>query len=88
MRNLSKKIGTQVEMKKLEVVAKVKGFMKDERSAKGSSEEGYLVYAGIVIGILVLGIGVGFMTDGFTTIGNFFGDGINGTNTNPDGWGN
>ncbi|MEQ2529121.1 hypothetical protein WMO40_20820 [Bacillaceae bacterium CLA-AA-H227] len=81
------KMGAVVEGTKSNVVSKVKGFLKEETSAKGSSEEGYLVYGGIVIGIIVLGIAVVFMKDGFSDIGTFFNDGVNGTNTNPAGWG-
>ena len=81
-------ISTQISTAKQNLVSKAQAFLKDETSAKGSSEEGYLVYAGIVIGIIVLGIASAFMTDSFTDIGRFFDDGVNGNNTNPNGWGN
>ncbi|MED3677054.1 MULTISPECIES: hypothetical protein [Bacillati] len=81
------KIGTKFEAGKSKLVSKTKSFIKDETSARGSSEEGYLTYAGIVLGIIALGIAVGFMSGGFETIGNFFQDGVTGKDTNPTGWG-
>ncbi|MGG1021166.1 hypothetical protein G3M81_22935 [Bacillus paralicheniformis] len=81
------KMGTKFNMKKNNLFGKVKRFVMDETSARGSSEEGYLTYAGIVLGILALGIAVTFMTGGFETIGNFFQDGVTGNDTNPNGWG-
>lgn len=84
---LAVKLGTKFGMGKNKLAAKAKSFIKDETSARGSSEEGYLTYAGIVIGIIVLAIAVTFTTGGFETIGNFFQDGVTGNDTNPNGWG-
>lgn len=53
-------------------------FILDERSARGSVEEGQLSYAGIVIGLILLLIGSQFIDEGFNIIGNFFTDGVNG----------
>lgn len=53
-------------------------FIKEERSARGTTEEAYLTYGAIVIGVIVLLIATGFMDNAFNAIGNFFSDGVNG----------
>ncbi|MEK5105046.1 hypothetical protein MKX83_24195 [Cytobacillus sp. FSL M8-0252] len=88
MKTLLMKANQKITIKKQGLVSKVKEFLKDETSgSKGTVEEGYLMYAGVVVGIIVLGIVILFATGAFESIGNFFNDGINGDNTNPNGWG-
>lgn len=87
MKNSLLKIGTQLNFAKMKAVSKVKSFLKDETSAKSFVEEGYLMYASIVLGIILLAVVIGFLTNGFTSIGTFFNDGVNGNNTKPNGWG-
>lgn len=74
-------------MNKEQMKGKIKAFLQDETSARGSVEEGYLTYAGVVVGIIVLGIVIYFSKDAFTAIGKFFNDGVTGKVTNPTGWG-
>lgn len=74
----------KTEMMKQKAVS----FMKEEKSAKGTLEEGYMGYAVIILGIIVLGLAAAFFTDGFTTIGDFFNDGVTGADRDADGWGN
>lgn len=76
MKNLS--ITTTFGQVKTKVVTKVKSFIKEERSAREYSNEGYLMYAGIIIGIIALLIVSQFMDLSFNDIGNFFSDGVNG----------
>lgn len=74
------KISITAKMKAAQskMTSKVTGFLKDERSAKEYSNEGYLMYAGIIIGIIALLIVSQFMDVSFNDIGNFFSDGVNG----------
>lgn len=57
---------------------KAVNFFKEEKSAKVFAEEGWMIYAVIVLGIIVLLIATVFMDDGFNAVGNFFNDGVNG----------
>jgi|APAga8741244001_1050109.scaffolds.fasta_scaffold07726_4 hypothetical protein len=88
MRNALINAGIMVQGKKEKLVSKVKNFIKEEKSGKGVTEEGYLMYGAIAVGILMLALIIGFLTGGFEAIGNFFRDGVSGDNTNPNGWGN
>lgn len=73
--------------KKEQAKGKIKAFLQDETSARGSVEEGYLTYAGIVVGIIILSIFLIFSKDAYNAIGKFFNDGVTGQVTNPTGWG-
>jgi len=57
---------------------KVFNFIKEEKSAKVFAEEGWMIYAVIIIGIAILLISLVFMDGGFNSVGNFFMDGVNG----------
>ncbi|MDA6130901.1 hypothetical protein OSK38_26445 [Escherichia coli] len=87
MKNAITKFGVQAQFLKVQALEKTKAFLKDEKSAKQNTEEGWLVYAFIVIGIIVLSLSLPFLRDTFTDIMNFFNDGVNGRNTNPNGLG-
>lgn len=76
---MSKKALMVVVSTKGKLKAAFKNFLTDERSAKGQTEEGWMVYAVIIIGILVLAIVAPFIDTAFNSIGNFFNDGVNGT---------
>lgn len=80
-------VGILLRSKKARMMEKANAFIKDERSAKGTTEEGYLVYAVVTIGILILALSIPFLTDSFTDILNYFDAGVNGQTTNPPGWG-
>jgi len=77
----------QVGVKALVMKEKVKAFLKSETSARGSVEEGYLTYAVVVVGIIVLGLVLLFAKEAYTAIGKFFNDGVTGKVINPPGWG-
>lgn len=83
-----KTINNTVAVQTVEMKQKAVEFMKEDKSAKGATEEGYLTYGVVVLGVLILAIAVAFLTGGFESIGSFFTDGISGRNTNPNGWGN
>lgn len=88
MKNALINAGVLVQGTKEKMVSKFKKFIKEEKSAKGTSEEGYLIYGAIVVGIVVLTIIIATTTNAFDSIGAFFQDGVTGDNTNPNGWGN
>ncbi|MED5094549.1 hypothetical protein [Bacillus safensis] len=81
------KTGVKLSEMKNNVIRKGWKFLKEEKSAKGTSEEGMLMYWAITIGIVVLAVVLASLTDGFTALGKMFVDGTNGTITKPNGWG-
>ncbi|MCM3227707.1 hypothetical protein [Terribacillus saccharophilus] len=87
MNNTLLAMGTKAKLQADAAKAKFRNFLTDEKSAKGTAEEGYGLYAAIVIGVIVLTIVLAFSKTGFGSIGSFFQDGITGKNTNPAGWG-
>lgn len=60
------------------VKSKISNFLKEEKSARGFTEEAWLTYGALIIGIALLVIAVQFLTGGFNDVGNFFVDGVNG----------
>ncbi|MBG9689680.1 hypothetical protein ABD91_01920 [Lysinibacillus sphaericus] len=58
--------------------SKIKSFMKEEDSKNTFVDEGYLMYAGIVLGILALFILSKVYDLGWNGVGNFFLDGVSG----------
>lgn len=88
MRKAIINFGIQAQLKKGKVLNKVKHFLRDEKSAREQVNEGWMIYAGITIGIIILALALPFLRDTFTDIMTYFDDGVNGNNTNPNGWGN
>lgn len=67
---------------------KLQRFLKDQKAAREYSNEGYLMYGGIVIGIIFLGIILVNLEPITQLVMSFFEDGVTGNDTNPNGWGN
>lgn len=53
-------------------------FLKEEKSARGSIDESWLIYGGLVVGIIALLIWTGAGDMAFNALGNMFNDGVNG----------
>lgn len=87
MNTVFMKVATSIELQKQKMAQKVTNFLKEEKSARGLLEEGWLMYTMIAIGIILLIIVIGFMKSGYTSIGQFFLDGVTGKVTNTPGWG-
>lgn len=87
MKNMSNTINrsiTNTHAKFTQIKGKCKAFISEERSAREVSNEGYMMYAGIIVGIIFLFIGSAFMDKGGNAIGDFFVDGVQG-NVNQTG---
>lgn len=79
----SQKLYAKAEILKGNVIERVRNFNSEETSAKGTSEEGVLVYIGVALGILVGAIVILFGKDVFTVVMNQF---KTGTSKVPTGW--
>lgn len=77
--NQTTKLIAQAKTGMKKIKTKVTTFVLDERSARGSAEEGNLAYGAVIIGIVVLLIGSQFMDTGVNVLGNFFVDGVSGS---------
>ncbi|MEH6944644.1 hypothetical protein [Bacillus sp. JJ722] len=87
MNTIFMKAATSMELQKQKMAQKVMNFLKEEKSARGLLEEGWLMYAAIALGIILLIIAMDFLKNGYSTIGQFFLDGVTGKVTDTPGWG-
>lgn len=78
MKNLIAEKITGIAVQKEIIKSKIVNFLKDERSAKGQTEEGWGMYQNIVVGIIILTILVSVFYLASNDIGNNFLDGVNG----------
>lgn len=85
---LSIKLGINLMNGYERVKNKAINFIKDEKSLKGTTEEGQLTFGNVVFVLIVIAIVSVFLTAAFTELGNQFMDGVTGKQTTPPGdWG-
>ncbi len=87
MKNTSNSINrtlTNTHAKITQFKGKCRNFILEEKSAREVANEGYMIYAGLILGIIAVFIASSFMDKGYNSIGSFFTDGVEG-NVNQTG---